>query len=86
MGAPIAQPLLTSVIDCDLFKAQHKELDKAQHYIDLLETTRCAGRWEEVPELARKVEKHAPTRKCTSASRSKMALFPVALGSRLKER
>lgn len=39
---------------------------KAQHYIDLLEAARCDGNWTDVPELVRKVRKHAPDRKCTS--------------------
>ncbi|KAI1612195.1 hypothetical protein EDD36DRAFT_396923 [Exophiala viscosa] len=38
--------------------------EKAQRYIGLLETVRIAGNWHELPELIRKVTKHAPDRKC----------------------
>ncbi|KAL8713755.1 MAG: hypothetical protein Q9220_002281 [cf. Caloplaca sp. 1 TL-2023] len=38
--------------------------DKARHYLDLLDAARCNGSWSEVPELARKVAKHSPERKC----------------------
>ncbi|KAK4621833.1 hypothetical protein CLAFUR4_07540 [Fulvia fulva] len=37
--------------------------DKGARYIGLLDTALCNGSWSEVPELARKVEKHAPDRK-----------------------
>ena len=40
------------------------ESDKAQRYLQLLDEARCAGRWSDVPELCRKVDKHAPHRKC----------------------
>ncbi|KAL8958972.1 MAG: hypothetical protein Q9193_004076 [Seirophora villosa] len=42
----------------------HKNPDKAKHYIDLLDTARCDGNWSELPELVRKVGKHAPQRRC----------------------
>ncbi|KAF2092567.1 hypothetical protein NA57DRAFT_69659 [Rhizodiscina lignyota] len=38
--------------------------EKAIRYLAQLDAARCDGRWNEVPELARKVEKHAPQRKC----------------------
>ncbi|KAI9818449.1 MAG: hypothetical protein M1827_000508 [Pycnora praestabilis] len=38
--------------------------DKAVRYIGLLDAARCNGHWQEVPELVRKVGKHAPQRKC----------------------
>ncbi|KAK4946248.1 hypothetical protein LTR10_014760 [Elasticomyces elasticus] len=38
--------------------------EKAQRYIGLLETARIGGNWHELPELIRKVTKHAPDRKC----------------------
>ncbi|KAI5364889.1 Putative tetratricopeptide-like helical domain superfamily [Septoria linicola] len=45
--------------------------EKGQRYLGLLDTALCNGSWSEVPELARKVEKHAPERKClTLAARS----------------
>ncbi|KAJ9611540.1 hypothetical protein H2200_004724 [Cladophialophora chaetospira] len=37
--------------------------EKAQRYIGLLEAARVAGNWREVPELMRKVTKHASERK-----------------------
>ncbi|KAI9892326.1 MAG: hypothetical protein M1814_001526 [Vezdaea aestivalis] len=37
---------------------------KAAHYIEQLDNERCKGNWPSVPELARKVGKHAPQRKC----------------------
>jgi hypothetical protein len=40
------------------------ESEKAQRYLEQLDEARCAGRWPDVPELCRKVEKHAPHRKC----------------------
>ncbi|KAF2275185.1 filamentation protein-like protein [Westerdykella ornata] len=40
------------------------ESDKAKRYILQLDDARCAGRWTDVPELCRKVEKHAPHRRC----------------------
>ena len=51
-------------IKCNSCGEQSKELDKARRYLDLLDTARCNGNWQDVPELARKVEKHAPQRKC----------------------
>ena len=38
--------------------------DKATRYIDLLNNARLTGSWAEVPELVRKVNKHAPQRQC----------------------
>ena len=43
-----------------------KEQAKAAHYIGLLDEARCNSRWTEVPELVRKVGKHAPSRKCVN--------------------
>ncbi|KAF2262074.1 hypothetical protein CC78DRAFT_326436 [Lojkania enalia] len=40
------------------------ESDKAVRYITQLDEARCAGRWTDIPELCRKVEKHAPHRRC----------------------
>ncbi|KAI4281061.1 MAG: hypothetical protein L6R35_005757, partial [Caloplaca aegaea] len=42
----------------------HKNPDKAKYYIHLLNTARCDGNWSEIPELVRKLGKHAPQRKC----------------------
>jgi hypothetical protein len=40
--------------------------EKALRYIALLDDARANARWTEVPELIRKVTKHAPQRKCES--------------------
>lgn len=40
--------------------------EKGARYLGLLDHALCHGQWSEVPELARKVEKHAPQRKCTA--------------------
>ncbi|KAG8532224.1 uncharacterized protein KY384_003865 [Bacidia gigantensis] len=45
-----------------IYKA--KESGKATHYAELLDAARCNGRWSEIPELTRKVAKHAPQRRC----------------------
>ncbi|PQE22208.1 Filamentation protein [Rutstroemia sp. NJR-2017a WRK4] len=41
-----------------------REQTKAANYIQLLDAARCEGNWDAVPELVRKVRKHAPTRTC----------------------
>ncbi|KAF2024443.1 filamentation protein-like protein [Setomelanomma holmii] len=54
------------------------ESEKAQRYIQQLDEARCAGRWSDVPELCRKVEKHAPHRKClthTARSEAQIAAY-----------
>ncbi|CAD0113836.1 unnamed protein product, partial [Aureobasidium uvarum] len=40
------------------------ESDKAQRYIGSLNAARLNGAWSDVPELVRKVDKHAPHRTC----------------------
>ncbi|KAF2176791.1 filamentation protein-like protein [Zopfia rhizophila CBS 207.26] len=40
------------------------ENEKALRYITQLDEARCAGRWKDISELCRKVEKHAPHRRC----------------------
>lgn len=47
---------------------QHGDPSKAAKYIAQLYEARSNGQWQDVPELARKVEKHAPSRKCTATS------------------
>ncbi|KAL9028806.1 MAG: hypothetical protein Q9196_002877 [Gyalolechia fulgens] len=42
----------------------HKGIDKPRHYLELLDTARCGGKWSEIPELARKIGKYLPQRKC----------------------
>ncbi|PKS10205.1 hypothetical protein jhhlp_001955 [Lomentospora prolificans] len=37
---------------------------KAVHYLRALDEARCDGNWSAVPELVRKVRKHAPERSC----------------------
>ncbi|KAF2490549.1 filamentation protein-like protein [Lophium mytilinum] len=41
-----------------------QENEKALRYIGQLDEARCTARWTDVPELARKIEKHAPHRRC----------------------
>ncbi|KAL7274093.1 hypothetical protein RUND412_003014 [Rhizina undulata] len=38
---------------------------KANHYLQVLDAARCNGDWDAVPEWRRKVEKHAPGRRCS---------------------
>ena len=56
-------------------KAQESE--KALRYIQQLDDARCAGNWKDVPELCRKVEKHAPHRRCLPP-RAFLTLSPTA--------
>ena len=45
--------------------------EKGARYLKDLDQALCNASWSEIPELARKVEKHAPTRRClTLAARS----------------
>ncbi|KAI5928573.1 filamentation protein [Camillea tinctor] len=41
---------------------------KADQYLVRLEEARCEGKWDEVPELVRKVRKHATDRSCVTAT------------------
>ncbi|KAK0100012.1 hypothetical protein ONS95_013171 [Cadophora gregata] len=41
-----------------------REQTKAAQYIQQLDEARCEGNWDAVPELVRKVKKHAPQRTC----------------------
>ncbi|KAI1282196.1 hypothetical protein F5Y07DRAFT_232503 [Xylaria sp. FL0933] len=41
---------------------------KAAQYLGKLEDARCEGRWDETPELVRKVRKHASDRACLTAT------------------
>lgn len=50
------------------YKVQTRDHDKSRRYIDLLDSARCNDAWQEVPELIRKVKKHAPERNCTISS------------------
>jgi len=47
---------------------QFRDHDKAGRYITALDAARSNGAWNEVPELVRKVTKHAPQRRCTHCS------------------
>ncbi|TID16135.1 filamentation protein-like protein [Venturia nashicola] len=40
------------------------ETEKALRYIDYLDNARCNAEWDKIPELTRKLAKHAPHRKC----------------------
>lgn len=39
--------------------------EKGARYLGSLDQALCNGSWSEISELARKVDKHAPERKCT---------------------
>lgn len=39
--------------------------EKGARYLASLDQALCNASWSEIPELARKVDKHAPERKCT---------------------
>ncbi|KAK8076553.1 hypothetical protein PG994_003825 [Apiospora phragmitis] len=41
---------------------------KGERYLALLDDARCEGRWGDVPELVRKVRKHAPSRQCLATT------------------
>jgi hypothetical protein len=41
-----------------------RQQTKAAHYILSLDEARCNGDWNAVPELVRKIRKHAPDRVC----------------------
>ncbi|KAK5631781.1 hypothetical protein RRF57_007495 [Xylaria bambusicola] len=52
---------------------------KAAQYLNRLEDARNEGRWDEVPELVRKVRKHASDRACvTAAAESEYAIFKAS--------
>ncbi|PBP16009.1 filamentation protein [Diplocarpon rosae] len=57
-----------------------RERSKAAQYIQQLDEARCEGNWEVVPELIRKVRKHAPQRTCLVITAE--AEHAVAQGSR----
>lgn len=42
--------------------------EKGARYLASLDQALCNADWSEVPELARKVDKHAPERKCMEES------------------
>lgn len=55
-----------------------RESEKALRYIEQLDDARCAGRWKDIPELTRKVAKHAPHRQClilTARSEAQIAAY-----------
>ena len=41
-----------------------RPLDKGHRYFEALDAARCNGNWHEVPELLKKISKHAPGRQC----------------------
>ncbi|KAI1317721.1 hypothetical protein F5Y16DRAFT_144946 [Xylariaceae sp. FL0255] len=41
---------------------------KAALYLEKLEDARCEGRWDEIPELVRKIRKHASDRSCITTT------------------
>jgi tetratricopeptide (TPR) repeat protein len=51
---------------------------KAAQYIERLDNARCEGNWADVPELVRKIRKHAPDRAClTLAAEAECAITQV---------
>lgn len=50
-------------IVADLYCLQ-RDPSKAGLYIQQLDEARCHGNWATVPELVRKIKKHAPNRTC----------------------
>jgi transposase len=57
----LLQPTATEVLPLINSQVHH---EKAQRYIGLLDAARTAANWQELPELIRKITKHAPDRKC----------------------
>ncbi|KAF1972267.1 filamentation protein-like protein [Bimuria novae-zelandiae CBS 107.79] len=58
----------------------HVESEKALRYIAQLDDARCSGRWIDVPELCRKIEKHAPHRQClTKTARSEVQIAKYSI-------
>ncbi|KAJ1716537.1 filamentation protein (Rhf1) [Aspergillus flavus] len=41
-----------------------RDSDKGRRYIAALDNARCQNKWDEIPELIRKVTKHAPQKTC----------------------
>ncbi|KAF2750065.1 filamentation protein-like protein [Sporormia fimetaria CBS 119925] len=58
------------------------ESEKAARYIAQLDEARCSGKWEAVPELCRKVEKHAPHRRCLALTARSEAQISAYSGQR----
>ncbi|OAA56453.1 Tetratricopeptide-like helical [Cordyceps fumosorosea ARSEF 2679] len=55
---------------------------KAANYIEHLDIARCRGDWAVVPELVRKVRKHAPQREClTLTAETECAISSATTGS-----
>ncbi|KAI5285366.1 hypothetical protein KEM54_000625 [Ascosphaera aggregata] len=63
---------------CFSCPSKARETAKARQHLDLLESARCNGNWVDIPEILRKVTKHAPERKCviqTAAAERKLAVY-----------
>ncbi|KAB8237655.1 putative filamentation protein (Rhf1) [Aspergillus alliaceus] len=56
-----------------------RDSDKGRRYIAALDSARCQNKWDEIPELIRKVTKHAPQKTCLLEVAS--AEYQVALHS-----
>ncbi|KAJ4165530.1 hypothetical protein LMH87_007160 [Akanthomyces muscarius] len=55
---------------------------KAANYIEQLDNARCRGDWPAVPELVRKVRKHAPQREClTLTAETECAISSATTGA-----
>ncbi|MCJ1356347.1 MAG: hypothetical protein MMC33_006342 [Icmadophila ericetorum] len=59
---------MSSHLNCFLPRTNHYGTDKGQRYIHLLDVARCNKEWQAIPDLARKVGKYAPQRKCLIAA------------------
>ncbi|OIW33444.1 hypothetical protein CONLIGDRAFT_677231 [Coniochaeta ligniaria NRRL 30616] len=58
---------------------------KALHYLQLLDDARCEGNWDAVPELVRKIRKHAPDRSCLAlTAETECAISKAAPSTRPK--
>ncbi|KAE8164192.1 hypothetical protein BDV40DRAFT_120029 [Aspergillus tamarii] len=56
-----------------------RDSDKGRRYIAALDNARCQNKWDEIPELIRKVTKHAPQKTCLLEVAS--AEYQIALHS-----
>jgi hypothetical protein len=62
--------------------AHVSESDKATRYISSLNAARLNGSWTEVPELVRKVDKHAPHRTCLTLAATSEVLTATSSNRR----
>lgn len=65
MSVSLGLPLPSPIPPSSAVLTPSPQPPKAAHYLKALDDARCEGDWSAIPELARKVRKHAPTRSCT---------------------